>query len=83
MNNYVRWHRVDDELQVQVAEFTDVVIDSLPTAHSWKSYKLSKNYVPDTLETGYSVSFKSKGFRTFQNCVKQGYKVVDVNGKVI
>jgi len=79
MNNYVRWYRVNDELQVQVAEF----IDSSPTAHSWKSYKMSKNYVPDTLEHGFNGTFKSNGFRTFQKCVRQGYKVVDINGEVI
>ena len=79
MSNYVRWHRVNNVLEVQVAEY----VDNLPTAHSWKNYKMSKNYVPDTLEHGFSSTFKSNGFRTFQNCVKCGYLIVDVNGNVI
>jgi len=79
MNNYVRWHRINGQLEVQVAEN----LDNFPNKFDWKSYTSSDKYLPDTLEKGFSLDFISKGFRTFQNCVKHNYKVIDINGNTV
>lgn len=79
MNNYVRWHRINGQLEVQVAEN----LDNFPNEFDWKSYNSSDKFLPDTLEKGFSLEFISKGFRTFQNCIKFGYIVIDVKGDIV
>lgn len=65
MTNLLRWVRgVDGYLFLQVLEDTE-------DQTKWKNYTLSKFYESDIFIKGLKVS---KGFRTAQNCLKEGYR---------
>lgn len=65
MTNLLRWTRgLDGHLFLQVLEDTE-------DRTKWKSYTASKFYEPDTIVKGLRMS---KGFRTAQNCIKEGYQ---------
>jgi hypothetical protein len=72
--NYIQWQRqTDGSLQLKVAENVNN-----PSVNSWKPYTSSINYLPDL-----DSKLQSKGMRTFQNCVKLGYKVISVKGELV
>lgn len=67
MTNLLRWTRGSDgHLFLQVLEDTEDMT-------KWKSYTLSKFYEPDISIKGLRIS---KGFRTAQNCLKEGYRYI-------
>jgi hypothetical protein len=61
----MQWRRVDDR------DMLLFVCDS-SSEDKWYPYTQSKNYVPDYLVPGVS-----KGFATYQNCLKLGYKILN------
>lgn len=60
----IQWRRLEDmELALFVSDDGD----------SWLPYEKSKNFVPD-----YLIKGGSKGFATYQNCLKLGYKLLSL-----
>lgn len=65
MTNKVQWRRDFTHRGVELFVFED---------NNWKPYTASKLFKPDSPLPG-----ASRGFPTFQQCVKAGYEVVPVD----
>ena len=65
MKNKLQWRRDFKHRGVELFVFED---------NTWKPYTTSKLFVPDLTIPG-----ASRGFPTFQNCLKNGYEVIPVD----